>query len=288
MTNLHRLTAADVDYTDHGATLLRRFNSATEDHQLTVLHDDGLYRHLSFRAPGSSFYWFDLITWPGNLTITGDMGTWTFRRVEDMFTFFTGYINSGYWAEKLQNGDTGGQATAREYDEDLFIKWLGEDFWETSRNLDQKTTTIWWKAIKDYVLDDWVDTGSANAALSAMSSMSDALNGAMAAHYADVWEAAEGWEQYTIHFEWCLAAIVTGIRTYKAHKAADPIGKMMAALTEQKDILMPTKAQVEALHKEAMERGFGLSVMKGRPGTLRLAPGAVPGELLVIDPAALA
>lgn len=218
MTNLHRLTPADVDYTDHKATLMRRFNSATEDHQLTVLHDDGLYRHLSFRALGSSFYWFHLITWPGNLTITGDMGTWTFRRVEDMFTFFTGYINSGYWAEKLQNGDTGGRATAREYDEDLFKKWLVEDFSERSRDLGYADTSQWWSEIKDHVLDFWADISTSSAALTALNSLVEALPDDLSDHYRDAWEAAEGWEQYTIHFEWCLAAIVTGIRTYKAHK----------------------------------------------------------------------
>ena len=67
-------------------------------HEMTVLHDDGLYRHLRFTAmhlcndaewrTTNGFYWFDLATWPGTLTINGDCGTYTFSRTTDMFEFF--------------------------------------------------------------------------------------------------------------------------------------------------------------------------------------------------------
>lgn len=41
------------------------FKSATAGHQVTVLHEDGLYRHLRFRTPGNgSSYGYDLITSP--------------------------------------------------------------------------------------------------------------------------------------------------------------------------------------------------------------------------------
>ena len=55
-------------------------------HEMTVLHSDGLYRHVHFQQRSHSWnQWFDLVTWPGNLTIRGDMGTWTFSRVEDKY-----------------------------------------------------------------------------------------------------------------------------------------------------------------------------------------------------------
>jgi hypothetical protein len=86
-----------------------RFAADVRGHKLTVLHEDGLYRHLRFQKPGTHFYWFDLITWPGCLAINGDMEGYTFSRVEDMFTFFrasSGWnsktINPQYWAEKLR------------------------------------------------------------------------------------------------------------------------------------------------------------------------------------------
>jgi len=52
---------------------------------------------------------FDLLTWPGYLCYTGDMGTYVFRRLHDMFQFFRRGESIGercidirYWAEKLE------------------------------------------------------------------------------------------------------------------------------------------------------------------------------------------
>ena len=58
------------------------------EHQMTVLRDDGVNRHVQFRRPGTICMGFELITWPGYLCYTGDMGTYVFRRLEDMFEFF--------------------------------------------------------------------------------------------------------------------------------------------------------------------------------------------------------
>src|SRR3954466_1726422 len=77
----------------------------TRPHEVTVLHDDGLYRHLRFRSPDHSAYWFDLITVPGCLIFRGDGDSFVFSRTEDMFGFFRssreGSINPTYWSEKL-------------------------------------------------------------------------------------------------------------------------------------------------------------------------------------------
>src|ERR1700722_8964450 len=98
---------------------------------MTVLHDDGLYRHLRFirmveqedgsRKP-TSFYWFDVITWPGCLTINGDMETFTFSRVTDMLEFFRGHEpNYGYWAEKARGG-----TQVRRYSDERFRQLVAE------------------------------------------------------------------------------------------------------------------------------------------------------------------
>ena len=42
-----------------------RFQADVARHGMTVLRDDGLYRHLRFRRPDCSAYWFDLLTAPG-------------------------------------------------------------------------------------------------------------------------------------------------------------------------------------------------------------------------------
>lgn len=86
-----------------------RFVKEVAEHELTIAHDDGLYRHLKFRHTGtcySGYYWFDLITAPGVLFFQGDGDGFAFRRMEDMFEFFRssaymGRPNVQYWAEKL-------------------------------------------------------------------------------------------------------------------------------------------------------------------------------------------
>jgi hypothetical protein len=86
------------------------------NHQMTVLHEDGLYRHLRFEGTADSSlgrypsYPFELITWPYNLVVKAG---WTFHfdidATPDMFDLFrrtalTGQINPGYWQEKVRAG----------------------------------------------------------------------------------------------------------------------------------------------------------------------------------------
>lgn len=103
-----------------------RFAKDTSKHQMAVMHDDGLYRHLHFAAPGTSMYWFDLITVPGTLIFQGDGDSFVFSRIDDMFEFFrgpVGRINPGYWSEKL----TGTRDRAMRYDEDVFTAKVLEE-----------------------------------------------------------------------------------------------------------------------------------------------------------------
>lgn len=117
--------------------MAERFPRDVADHQMIPSLDDGLYRHLRFRrvAPWtdrdgvehppsqSSSCWFDLITWPGHLTITGDGGTYTFARERDMFEFFRGHgINPGYWAEKVR-----GEVRLKRYSQERFRQYVTED-----------------------------------------------------------------------------------------------------------------------------------------------------------------
>lgn len=92
-----------------------QFRANTAKHKMTVLHDTVFeggapYRHVRFAEPGTGIWSFDLITWPGHLTITGDLQPFTFRRTHDMFAFFNGGvdINPSYWGEKCVAGVTEG------------------------------------------------------------------------------------------------------------------------------------------------------------------------------------
>jgi hypothetical protein len=117
------------------AEVAERFKRDTADHQMIVLHDDGLYRHLRFtsNSRGYGAYWFDLITWPGVLQVRGDIGeSYTFSRLLDMFEFFrsrNGEINAHYWSEKLDNG----RESAKEYSEEAFRQRVTEAFVDAVR-----------------------------------------------------------------------------------------------------------------------------------------------------------
>ena len=64
-----------------------RFLEDIKNHYMKVLRDDGVNRHIRF-TQGRFRYHFDLITWSEHLCISGDCGTYVFRRTEDMFDFF--------------------------------------------------------------------------------------------------------------------------------------------------------------------------------------------------------
>lgn len=85
----------------------KRFLEIVKNHKLTIIREDGLYRHLRVGIPGQEMESWNIHTWPGYLAMVGDMGDWVFSRLDDMLCFFrsdpgTLQINPGYWAEKLQ------------------------------------------------------------------------------------------------------------------------------------------------------------------------------------------
>jgi hypothetical protein len=111
-----------------------RFARDTAQHRMTVLHDDGLYRHLRFstrRGYGEyGGYWFELITTPGQLVFSGDGESYVFRRLQDMFEFFRSgiyrdgslHVQPGYWSEKLASN----REVSTSYSEKLFQQEVTE------------------------------------------------------------------------------------------------------------------------------------------------------------------
>lgn len=118
------------------------FLAAVVGNEMTIIRDLGVDRHIRFKKSNTFNCHFDLITWPGHLCITGDMGTYVFARIRDMFEFFrtdrkhnpyikpgeTLYINLGYWSEKILAADKNGKI--EEYDADLarakIVEWLDQ------------------------------------------------------------------------------------------------------------------------------------------------------------------
>lgn len=206
-----------------------QFDRDTATHVLETVRDDGLYRHLKFRKPGTSVYGFDIITWPGYLCITGDMGASVFSRLPDMFGFFRPgrgehagrpanalSINLGYWSEKLEanNGE------AKDWSLERFrenVRRRFEDYFE-DRELSPDEATAkqaLWDEIQSELIDPHWDHG-----VRAYDAVSDFRHGQKlfrAFNFYDFWEY--DCREYEFRFIWRCYAIAYAIRAYDAAKA---------------------------------------------------------------------
>jgi hypothetical protein len=190
-------------------------------HTMEVLLDQGVHRHLEFRTNGSSVFYFGLVTWPDHLCVYGDMGTFVFQRVEDMFTFFRNKpdefkVNARYWAEKVQSDADHKGCT--EYSKQLFRETIKERF---DNHFDDLDTTDEaevarrgriWEEIESEVFSDIEFEHDARRAAEDFE--------CEGFRFRDFWEARL--HEYTFHFLWCLYAIVHGIKLYDQAKAPAP------------------------------------------------------------------
>jgi len=184
-------------------------------HQLTVVRDDGVHRHIRLARPDESDYFFNIITWPGNLIISGDMGTYTFNRLNDMFEFFRhegGHINPGYWAEKLTSfgregyeefdGDAAREVITRYYNE-----WLEEV--GLTKEEDMEGNEIWGEIEREILCH--IDSGDEHRA---MTNLIDFNYEDF--EFTDIFECRM--KKYTFHYIWNCYAIVWAIQQYDNHK----------------------------------------------------------------------
>lgn len=201
-------------------------------HVVEVIRDDGLYRHIRLRKPGTMCFHFDLITWPGYLCYTGDMGTFVFRRLEDMFQFFRtkpyanrdplDQIDRRYWAEKLEATDKHGGT--KEFDNQAFqreiTKQRRELFVEHGKNMSPNDREEFWSSLEDVknagedgehrtfsAVQDWSYTYYMPRRLTAT------RESACIFLSTDDFPSCK---TYTYHFLWCCYALSWGIQQYDA------------------------------------------------------------------------
>lgn len=209
------------------------FLKDTAEHVMEVLRDDGLYRHIRFRKPGTMSMHFDLVTWPGHLAYSGDMGCYVFTRLADMFEFFRTdrrhkdveglAINPSYWSEKLVAVSGSRESgSAKEFDEDKFkrtinelrVGWIREAARE--HTLDKEERRELWEAVDMDVLSNLYDGGDS------------AIRAAYEFSWTGSWTTAR-WDftdcviegnftSYTFCFIWCCYALAWGIKTYDEAK----------------------------------------------------------------------
>lgn len=207
------------------------FLKAVAKHTMTVLMDQGsAYRHVRFSQAGSSNMYFDLITVPGKLIYTGDMGTFVFQRLHDMFEFFRTdrkdktalYINKGYWAEKLIATDSNGASSkgAEELSADSIRRVVWDDFKHFVRSNSHKTTKEerrdLWEEIKSDVLGFLEDGEESTAIKAAMSFRYNFKRGiaspSLRFEFYDFLD--HNFNDYTYHFVWACYAIAWGIQQW--------------------------------------------------------------------------
>ncbi|MDV6347518.1 hypothetical protein R2083_08320 [Nitrosomonas sp. Is35] len=194
------------------------------EHGIKIVRDDDIHRHVVFKNPGSSIYWFELITWPGTLCINGDCGTYVFSRLNDMFQFFRQkngddslLINPSYWGEKLQAVDR--CSGFMEFDENSFRERVREhfdSFVESNPELDPELNNHrdeLWVAIADDVL---YHSSNEHEAYQAVNDFNHEI-GDSVFEFTDFFDGG-GTETYTARYLWCLYAIVWGIRQYDLTK----------------------------------------------------------------------
>ena len=198
----------------------KTFLEDIKNHQIEIIKDDGLYRHIKCNVPGTWTMGFHVITFPNGLLYTGDMGTYEFERIEDMFRFFrsgineeTGDINisSAYWAEKCYSESVYGNGI-REFDPELFKEQIKDHFESYYEDSNTEEKEIVWEEIKSQILDYTEDSEwSLIAAFNDFSSMTDF-------EFSDFWDGFSCMSK-TLHFIWCLYAIVWTVQKYDEAKA---------------------------------------------------------------------
>lgn len=196
-------------------------------HEMSILLDSGVHRHLRFSKPGNSDMYFEIVTYPGYLVYSGDMGSYVFERSRDMFDFFCSNrayrkqrfgsqlsTNPWYWAEKLQavsatrSSDTGvleyNDDLARAYIKEQLVRWWRDDLRhdkaarkELREEVDQLLYGLTGCLARDYDL---------------VNDFSCEIDG-RGFCFIDV--DTDAWREMTTQYLWCCYAIAWGIEQYE-------------------------------------------------------------------------
>lgn len=194
-----------------------RFKKAVIEHEMIVVRNDGLHRHLTFKSPRTFNNHFHITTWPGYLAISGDIGCYVFARLPDMFRFFRGDgINPGYWGEKLQSIERNGGY--REFSEEQFHAAIKSDFDQWSFDDDEQKAKAW-DALQD---SDLAEDSNPESLESAIQDALDYKCPVTGNRFNDFWD--HELRDYTFRFLWCCHAIRWAVGEVDRRRTADPVG----------------------------------------------------------------
>lgn len=202
----------------------KQFESETTEHRMTVLHDDGVYRHLRFAKPGTGMWSWSIVTWPGHLAVSGDIGDgWMFQRENDMLGFFgrnghTAGINPSYWSEKLP---THMRDAAKHFTAERFEAAVRAEVAELEGVTDEQ------KALLLTSLEDEVFQGYDDLSWSLQAIEGTWHAGGAVVKFEDMEHA--DYSEWDHHFLLCLFAIVFGVRAYREYEAAIEAARLPVA-----------------------------------------------------------
>lgn len=182
----------------------KEFEEFTKNHEMEIIKDNGVYRHINFRQPKTIHYSYSLVTWPGYLAITGDIANgYLFRRIHDMFEFFSTDrdINPQYWGEKC----IGSPSPIEEHSEEVFHLSVAEHLSEDWTGLEEAELEV--------IRADW-KTHTNRYEIQYREQAYDALRDFESNGYrfSDVWEME--FVQYDLSFLLACYAIKQGVHTY--------------------------------------------------------------------------
>lgn len=194
------------------------FERDIASHEMEVIRDDGVNRHLRFKRPGTMCMQFDLLTWPGYLCYTGDMGTFVFTRLADMFQFFRREpgerqyrIDFRYWAEKVEGADKSDHVQS--FSDERFRADVRDFFEQATEDADEWSTEAkaeLWQRIVDEVLLELDDDGEHGAWVALRRFDHDGH------WFFQDWERS--CREFSHRFLWCCHALAWAIPVYDAAK----------------------------------------------------------------------
>lgn len=188
-----------------------QFAKNVAEHTIKINIDDGLFRDFTVSREDTINQHYNITTRKGYLFFTGDMGSFTFKRCDDMLEFFRqkdpSNINPGYWHEKVEaaNSRGGCKSFDSENAEAVLLKEL-EEFVSSFEITDEakEEATEYVENIVGF------NTGSEWEFIAAISDWDAESAGGMQIDDFD-WHGTEVWSYQYI---WCLYAIVHAIKLY--------------------------------------------------------------------------
>jgi hypothetical protein len=152
----------EVDEAAEEAEQLRaareRFVREVPGAEMSILRNEGPYRHLVISFPSSTWERCEVVTWPGALVLRGGLGHWMFAvdGVDVLAVFRSVDPDPAYWAQKLVAHGTGDDqpqeylparaaAYVRAYADGQMRRWpdLAEEISETVEKV--VFTDSWWR-----------------------------------------------------------------------------------------------------------------------------------------------